>query len=80
MLSNLIHFCRRVKRIGVGIAVCGSVIMLLLWCATAFIPSSNPMPYGALVVMVGLPVFWGGVIYAGGWVIEGFLQPSTKRR
>jgi Kef-type K+ transport system membrane component KefB len=71
---------KRIKRLGLCVAVLGDLIALLLWCTAALLHSDIPISYGVIVTMIAFPVFVGTVIYAFGWFIEGFLRPSAKDR
>jgi hypothetical protein len=49
--------------------------MFLLWLV--YLSGENASP-AAIVAMIGLPLFLGAVIYASGWIVEGFLRQSAK--
>ncbi len=63
---------KRVKRLGVSVAIVGAFLGFLLWCADIYM---HKIEYGAVVLMVGLPAILGWVIWMIGW----FLQPSPNR-
>jgi hypothetical protein len=66
---------KRIKLLGIVVAVLGSFVMFLLWLV--YVSSGNATPE-AIAPMVGLPLFLGGVIYLVGWVIE--VRQSAKQR
>ena len=66
---------RRIKLLGLGMAFLGTLIAFPLWLADLF---ANKVTYGAIVPMIGFPLFFGGVIYVLGWVTEEFVRPFAK--
>jgi len=65
---------KRIKLLGIVVAVLGSFLMFLLWL---FLAAGKAAPE-AIAPMVGLPVFLGALIYISGWVIDGFHRRSAK--
>ena len=68
---------RRIKLLGLGVALLAILIAFPLWLVNLFV---NKVTYGTIVPMIGFPLFLGGVIYAFGWVTEGFVRPFAKHR
>jgi hypothetical protein len=66
---------QRLKRLGVHIGVWGAVIAFLIWCADIYL---NKVGAGAVVLMAGFPISIGLLVWVAGWVVEGFLSPSSK--
>ena len=64
---------RRIKLLGLCVAIVGALMALALWMLST-------VPYSNIVPMIGFPLFLGGVIYMFGWLVEGFVAPSAKRR
>ena len=66
---------KRIKLLGIVVALLGSVVMFLLWLV--YLSGENVSP-AAIAPMVGLPMFLGALIYLSGWVIAGFRPRSEK--
>lgn len=65
----------RIKRIGKGMAIWGAVIGVLFSCVLLFM---NTGSISLMVLMVLFPLLLGGVVFAFGWVLEGFLSPHCR--
>jgi hypothetical protein len=63
---------RRIKLLGLIVAVVGALIAFACW--------AGALPHVPLVPLISIPLFLGGVIYAFGWLIEGFVRPAAKRQ
>jgi hypothetical protein len=65
---------RRIKLLGLIVAVSGPLIAFAL---LAGVPLYVHVP---LVWLIWIPLFLGAVIFAFGWLIEGFVRPDANRQ
>ena len=66
---------RRIKRLGQLILALGSLAAVALWLIVELNGMAKVGPVEQLLFLLLFPVFFGGVLWMGGWILEGFLQP-----
>jgi hypothetical protein len=74
---------KRIKRLGLGIAVVGALLLVPLSLIPLYAKRSGGDGFGFFVTflfLLGLPLFFGGVVYLFGWFLEGLLRPSANHR
>ena len=72
-----VEVARRIKRLGIGVALCGVLFSFPLWVADL---SVNKVGYGDIFAMILSALMLGGIIYAAGRIVEGFLYSPHSRR
>ena len=71
---------RRIKRLGQLIVILGSLVAIVLWLIFEFNGMAKVGPLEQLLFLLFFPVFFGGALWAGGWILEGFFQPAGHSR
>ena len=70
---------KRIKRLGLGIAIVGTLLALLLDLIPLYTkPALDNGFFAPFLFVLGLPLFFGGVVYLFDWVVEGFLRSSAQ--
>jgi hypothetical protein len=68
----LLEGAMRIKLVGLGVVIGGMLNRIRSWMLNLVNARSG------ILIMIGFALFLGGVIFAFGWVIEGFAQPAAK--
>ena len=69
---------RRIKRLGQIVLILGSLAAFVLWLIAELSGLAKVGPVEQLLALLIVPVFFGGFLWAAGWILEGFLQPSGR--
>jgi hypothetical protein len=69
---------KRIKRVGIYAMAIGSLLGVGTWCFGLIAGTTKVGIVQSLIVLLALPLFFGGVIWVLGWIIEGFTQPPTR--
>jgi hypothetical protein len=67
---------RRIKQFGKLVLVLGSLCALVLWVFAEATGGAKVGPFEQLVAFLFLPLFFGGILWICGWILEGFLKPA----
>jgi hypothetical protein len=76
------YFGKFVFLCGLIFTVLGAILFLLSWLSRAPLPIAPMAGIGlVLLVYIGiLPQVIGGLVWAGGWIVEGFLAPQKPEQ
>ena len=71
-----IEGAKRIKRFGKYVLAVGSLCGIVLWVIAEATGKTKVGPFEQLVAFMFLPLFFGGVVWIFGWILEGFLKPA----
>jgi hypothetical protein len=71
-----IEGARRIKQFGKFVLALGSLCAVILWVVAEATGKTKVGPLEQLVAFLFLPLFFGGILWICGWILEGFLKPA----
>ena len=71
-----IEGARRIKQFGKFVLVLGSLCAFVLWVVAEARGSAKVGALEQLIAFLFLPLFFGGILWICGWILEGFLKPA----
>jgi multisubunit Na+/H+ antiporter MnhG subunit len=66
----------RIKTVGKFLTLIGSTIVVLVWLS--FFAARGGFGLVELLLMLITPVTFGGIVWALGWILEGYNQPPRS--
>ncbi len=67
---------RRIRQLGKFVLVVGSLCAFTLWVVAEATGKTKVGPLEQLIAFLFLPLFFGGILWLVGWILEGFLKPA----